>query len=247
MRADPSAQHRLLELAHIDTELVKLRHAGEHLPENAQLSALQTKRLALSEQITEAQTRHGDAQAEVDRVEKDLTPAKERLERNEKRVHSGDITSERALKGIQDEINHLKGRISDLEDAELAALERVEGATKNHDESLAQRTEIENQMRKLLTQRDDTKAKLATKDAQLRQQRKQITDVLPVDLVTLYNRVAEHTGNTGAAELRAKRCGGCGLEIDSAELHRIAAEGPETVLRCDECGRILVRTSESGI
>ena len=111
----------------------------------------------------------------------------------------------------------------------------------------AQRTEIENQMRALLTQRDDAKAGLQTKRDQLQRERGEITDVLPEDLVKLYNHVAEHTGNTGAAELRAKRCGGCGLEIDSAELHRIAAEGADVVLRCDECGRILVRTSQSGV
>ena len=162
MRADPSAQRRLLDLAHIDTELVQLRHAGEHLPENQQLSALQTKRLALSERITEAETRRGDAQAEVDRVEKDLNPAKERLARNEKRVHSGEINSERALKGITDEIEHLKGRVSDLEDIELEAMDRVDAAAREHGEFTAQRTEIENQMRALLTQRDDAKAGLQT-------------------------------------------------------------------------------------
>ena len=247
MRADPSAQRRLLDLAHIDTELVQLRHAGDHLPENQQLSALQTKRLALSEHITEAETRRGDAQAEVDRGEKDLNPAKERLARNEKRVHSGEINSERALKGITDEIEHLKGRVSDLEDIELEAMDRVDAAAREHGEFTAQRTEIENQMRALLTQRDDAKAGLQTKRDQLQRERGEITDVLPEDLVKLYNHVAEHTGNTGAAELRAKRCGGCGLEIDSAELHRIAAEGADVVLRCDECGRILVRTSQSGV
>lgn len=152
-----------------------------------------------------------------------------------------------ALKGITDEIEHLKGRVSDLEDIELEAMDRVDAAAREHGEFTAQRTEIENQMRALLTQRDDAKAGLQTKRDQLQRERGEITDVLPEDLVKLYDHVAEHTGNTGAAELRAKRCGGCGLEIDSAELHRIAAEGADVVLRCDECGRILVRTSQSGV
>ncbi len=247
MRADPSAQSRLLDLAHVDTELVKLRHVGAHLPENEQLSALQTKRMALSEKITEAETRHSDAQAQVARVEKDLNPAKERLERNEKRVHAGEIVSERALKGIQDEIDHLKGRISDLEDVELEAMELADAATRDQTEAGAARTEIENEMRKLLTQRDDAKARLGAQQAELDRQRGELTAGMPDELVKLYDHVAEHTGNTGAAELRAKRCGGCGLEIDSAELHRFKTESADTVLRCEECGRILVRTDESGI
>ena len=50
-----------------------------------------------------------------------------------------------------------------------------------------------------------------------------------------------------AALLRAKSCGGCMLDIDNAELATIRAAADDDVIRCEECSRILVRTSESGI
>jgi predicted nucleic acid-binding Zn-ribbon protein len=51
----------------------------------------------------------------------------------------------------------------------------------------------------------------------------------------------------GAAELHQRRCLGCRLEINAADLRQFAAAAPDEVLRCEECGRILVRTERSGL
>ena len=50
-----------------------------------------------------------------------------------------------------------------------------------------------------------------------------------------------------AAELRQRRCTGCRLELNGADLRDIAAAPEDEVLRCPDCGRILVRTPESGL
>ncbi len=54
-------------------------------------------------------------------------------------------------------------------------------------------------------------------------------------------------GGLGAAALRAKKCEGCRLEINGADLRELAALPEDEVLRCPECSRILVRTPESGL
>jgi hypothetical protein len=51
----------------------------------------------------------------------------------------------------------------------------------------------------------------------------------------------------GAALLRGGRCGGCRLELSGSERSRLKGAAPDEVIRCDECGRILVRTAESGL
>ena len=51
----------------------------------------------------------------------------------------------------------------------------------------------------------------------------------------------------GAAELRARRCTGCQLDINAADLRVYAAAADDEVLRCEECSRILVRTAQSGL
>jgi uncharacterized protein len=65
--------------------------------------------------------------------------------------------------------------------------------------------------------------------------------------VALYDRIRESSGGIGAALLRSGRCGGCRLELAGSERARVRAADPDEVVRCEECGRIMVRTAESGI
>ena len=60
------------------------------------------------------------------------------------------------------------------------------------------------------------------------------------------SRVRAHSG-TGAAPLVQRRCGGCRLDLNAVDLSRIRNAPEDEVLRCEECGRILVRTEESGL
>jgi predicted nucleic acid-binding Zn-ribbon protein len=66
-------------------------------------------------------------------------------------------------------------------------------------------------------------------------------------LLTLYDRLRAKNGGVGAAALAHGRCGGCSLELNAADLRDIVAAAADDVIRCEECGRILVRTSESGV
>jgi uncharacterized protein len=70
---------------------------------------------------------------------------------------------------------------------------------------------------------------------------------LPAELIALYEKVRGTSGGVGAAMLRQRRCEGCRLELMGAELRAAQAAPPDEVLRCENCRRILVRTSESGL
>ena len=58
---------------------------------------------------------------------------------------------------------------------------------------------------------------------------------------------ARRRGGVGAAALSQRRCTGCQLTIDFAELAVIKKAPTDLVVRCEECSRILVRTTESGL
>ena len=78
-------------------------------------------------------------------------------------------------------------------------------------------------------------------------ERERIVAQVPDELLALYDKVRAQYGGLAAAELRARRCEGCRLEINGADLREIAAMPDDEVLRCPECSRILVRTAESGL
>ena len=66
------------------------------------------------------------------------------------------------------------------------------------------------------------------------------------ELLDLYVRQHSKHG-IGAALLQARRCGACRIELDRGEISRIANTPADAVVRCPECGAILVRTKESGL
>ncbi|MGL5247577.1 MAG: zinc ribbon domain-containing protein [Brooklawnia sp.] len=246
MQADPSAQRALLLIADLDTQTAQLRHRKATLPEHAKLAELAGKRGQLSEQVIASETRLGDAEAEQDRIESDLAPARARRERNQKMIDTGAVDA-KALQSMIAETTHLSGRINSLEDTQLEIMQQVEDETAVRDRLIAQRGEVETQMRTLLADRDASGKELDAKIGQLAEQRAGLAQRLPAELVALYEKIAQRAGGTGAAELRARRCTGCGLELDMSELKKHATASPDLVLRCEECGRILVRTEQSGL
>jgi hypothetical protein len=66
-------------------------------------------------------------------------------------------------------------------------------------------------------------------------------------LLSLYDRIRTQTGTTGAALLKHRQCQGCRIELNGREWAAVRNADPAEVVRCDNCGRILVRTAESGL
>ncbi|MGI3779375.1 MAG: zinc ribbon domain-containing protein, partial [Janthinobacterium lividum] len=95
--------------------------------------------------------------------------------------------------------------------------------------------------------RDAAVQQLTNEASYQRTERDRLVPELPADLLTLYARIATSKGGVGAAALVHRRCTGCRLEVNANELREYAVTPPEEVLRCEECGRILVRTAESGL
>jgi hypothetical protein len=78
-------------------------------------------------------------------------------------------------------------------------------------------------------------------------EREPLSAAIPEDLRALYEKLRASSGGIGAAALRARRCGGCRIELYGTALQDARAADEDEVLRCEECRRILVRTAESGL
>lgn len=240
MKADPQAQQALLQLVDIDTRANQLRHHRANLPELARIKELMAERAKILEDYTAAETQVSDLQRDLRRAEKDLEPVRERRRRDQERLDSGSISDSKALQGIIDEIAHLGRRISELEDTQLEAMEAVDIATKHFDMIAERRATLETEIRGLMGERD---AQFTAIDAQLAEtvdERAAVVAALPEPLVARYDKIAGLRG-TGAAQLVQRRCMGCRLEVDPAELRAIEAAPADEVVTCEECGRILVR------
>jgi uncharacterized protein len=247
IRADKSAQLRLLDLQTVDTTLAQLNHRRHTLPQHATISKLRAERAALASDLVAADTGVSDLEMEQAKAETDLEPVRERLSRNQTRITNGAVADPKALSSMVEEVDHLKKRISDLEDAELDVLEQLDAAVASHETLRARAERIDTDLAEAIADRDRQLANLNAEMDGLRKQRTEIAPLIPSDLLALYDRIGASHGGVAAAELRARRCTGCQLEVNAADLRAFSAAAEDEVLRCEECGRILIRTAQSGL
>lgn len=247
MKADPNAQLALLDLQQVDARLAQLRHQKRSLPELAEIAALEAEQRAVGDRLRDAQIVVDDLVVEQRRADQDVEQVKTRRQRDRDRMDQGLVTNPKDLERMQHELVSLERRISTLEDAELEVMERLEEAQAQLTRLTEELTAIDVRLDTLRASREEKVAALDAEVAAAAADRGPVAEGLPADLVTLYDKLREQKGGTGAAELRGRACGGCRLTLDHLELGRIKALPVDEVVRCEECSRILVRTPESGL
>ena len=201
---------------------------------------------ALDSELVRARTAHGDVQREVAKAEADVQLVRDRSARDQARLDSGQGTA-KDLQALQHEVASLARRQGELEDVELEVMERAEALEARVRELEAARAELTARVDALEATRDKALADLDAEAAQVTANRANVVPGVGEDLVALYEKIRANSGGVGAAALHQRRCEGCRLELNQVDINRIAAAADDEVLRCEECRRILVRTSESGI
>jgi uncharacterized protein len=238
-------QWRLLDVQGHDTRLAQIAHRQRSLPEHAELAELTTQLTAAESALVRARTAATDISRELTKAETDVEQVRQRAARNQKRLDSGQGPA-KELEALQHELQSLAARQSVLEDAELEVMERQEAAEAALTAATAEKARIEEQIGAVTTRRDDALAELSAEADQEQQARDQAAAGVPSALITLYERIRANSGGVGAARLYQRRCEGCRLSIPPNDLNRIRSAPVDEVIRCEECGRILVRTADSG-
>ena len=162
-------------------------------------------------------------------------------------MDKGLVTSPKDLARMQQELVSLSRRISELEDTELEVMEQLEAAQAEHARLSDRLAAIDARAAELVESRDAGAGDVARQTEALTAERKVTATGVPADLLALYERLRAQKGGVGAAVLRARQCTGCSLQLNAADLGVIAKAPLDEVLRCEECDRILIRTSESGV
>jgi uncharacterized protein len=247
VKASPEAQLRLLELADLDAELSRLENRRRGLPEHADLDRLEQRDGQLHDAIASLEAEQGDLRRAQGKAEADVEQVRTRIDRDRQRLDAGQVSSPRDLENLQSEIASLARRQSDLEEVVLEIMERQEAAQDRREAAAAERAEIAAARESVAARRDAALAEMAEQAGKAADRRAAVASEEPPELLALYERMREQHGGVGAAALRAGRCEGCHLSLNTVDLNTIRAAAPDEVLRCEECRRILVRTPESGL
>jgi predicted nucleic acid-binding Zn-ribbon protein len=234
-----SQQHDLLVLQQHDTLIDQLRHRRATLPERALVSQLTTERARLSDELATVQSerdRLGDAQG---RLEGQVAGVEDKRRTLERRLSATSVPREAQTMSV--EIDSLKARQSVLEDEIMEIMEAVEPLEARIDVGGDERRFLEERLVVAGAALVDGEADI---DQQLRQatvERDEVARAVPEPLLSRYERLRSSLGGVAVATLDGGRCTGCNLTLPTAEAERARRAGPDAIVECEQCGRILVR------
>lgn len=239
MKADVKHQRSLLELTELDAELSRLAHRLTHLAEQQQYEQLQGEHRAANDRLAVLQIALDDLDGQTARFEGEIDGVRQREDRDRALLNSGSAGAKQ-LTELQHELETLQRRQASLEDSLLEVMERREELQKQQADELAVIDRLQNELGVVGQERDSAVDDIESTRRLKLQRRDGVTADLDADLLALYERLRASSG-IGAGALQGRRCGACRIEIDSGELSRIAAADEDEVLRCPECGAILLR------
>jgi len=247
VKADPFVQLRLLDLQSLDSTLDRLAHKRKTLPEITEIAKLDGLLDTVRGDVVLAETAVSDLQRELDKAESDIEQVRARKERDEKHLNSGAVTQPKQLEELQHEVATLTKRQSDLEDAELEVMERMEEAQRTLDQLVAARTENETARGIMVDRREAGFLEIDAEGETARKERDVVAAEITPDLLALYEKIRAAEGGIGAAAIARGRCEGCHLDLMNNEKSEYRNAPTDEVLRHESCSRIVVRTAESGL
>lgn len=242
MKADPAVQRRLLDLAALDAELARAEHRRRTMGEQTAVEEAERAVRAGRDAVVVADTALGDLSRDVARLDREVEQVRTRETRDRGLLDSGSVTSKQTG-DLAHELETLARRRGVLEDDQLELMERQEAATAHLEHEQARLSEAETTLQDAQERRDGVLGDIATLEARRGEERRTVLADLPADLLTLYDRIRARS-RAGAGELVGGRCGACRLEMDRSELSRVQSAPADEVVRCDQCGAIVVRTAK---
>jgi predicted nucleic acid-binding Zn-ribbon protein len=243
VNASPADQRRLVDVAQLDARIVQADRARKNPPQAARVQELLARRQQLSQELTTRLGVRDDLRTELSRIESDVAVVDARSTRDSERLASSSNPKE--AQGLESELASLARRKSDLEDAELAVMERLEqaDAAVAEQEALIAATNAEGAELSADAKRAVAEATAAFEAAT--RDRAALAGSVPADLLGMYDRIAAR--GTGAALLRARTCEGCRMVLAGTDLQALRQAPDDAVVTCPECGCILVRGEDSGL
>ena len=240
MKAAPSDQRSILDIARFDQQANSLRHKATNLPEIAELASTTIKSNNARDLRIAAETELSDVKRELLRAEADVEQIVSRITRDEARLNGGSATP-KELEQLQHEVGTLGVRRAELEEVELEIMMRVEAINERITGLKAEEAEHAAVIADLEIRKENALTILHNDLAAVAKDRAETVNGVAKELLDLYEKIRETTGGAGAAALSAGSCTGCNLSVNAVELKRMSDLADDEVVRCEECRCILVR------
>ena len=201
-------------------------------------------RLGESEELVEARTEAGDRQARLRTAEQrfkerewEADELRRKIEPLERRLYQGSVRNPKELEDLQQDVESLKRRRSELEDQALEAMEALEQAQQVLGEAQRELQELTDTCRAEQEELRGRRASLEEEIAALEGRRTEQSTRIDGASLRLYDHLSTTRQRGPVAKVEGGACQGCRISLPMNLLQR-ARSGSELV-QCSSCERIL--------
>jgi len=237
MKASESQQADLLSLSNLDLEITRARLALAGLTSGEAFSELRQQQRDSAANLIESRNQLDSVELELTRAEADLALVEQRIKKDEALLNQ--TSSSKDAQGIQAELETLKKRKSELEDLELAILERKEEVEAAYQTILSDKQSIDDELASKETANEAEIMKQRSGLDLLTQQRAQQVSRIDAELFQIYEKKA--SSGVAVGRLNNRECGACRMTIGATALAEITALTRDEIATCPDCQAILVR------
>lgn len=237
MQVDTGDIGTLLQVQHIDLELLKAKKTLEELPQRSIILVARQKKQAIEQKrdrVAELRREAEDKAAKLEDEDARLV-AKQRLVQEAIDASRGDYRSVEAhtkeLNGFAKRRNKLEEELEKVGE-DMAKIERVQ------EQVSRALDEIEKQEEAAITSFQQEGGALQHHISHMSADRAKLMSMLPTELRDVYERTAARMGGVAVGRLKDGRCGACRALIDGGRLIELKAQAP--LGRCPSCKRLLV-------
>jgi predicted nucleic acid-binding Zn-ribbon protein len=206
----------------------EIRRLEEELASNAEVAGL-------TAQVEAARRRRQEVTLELRSAEREVEEHRERMRTHERELMSGRIRNPSQLIQLSAEVEHMKARLGEEEDAALAVMEEAE-------EAEAEVSRLEAALRAASERAEaaapQVRSRLEHDREQLGQaeaERDEVWRQVPPEHQAAYRRLRVQPP---VAEVAEGHCRACQVRPTSSAMQQLRRG--EEVVHCDNCGRILV-------
>lgn len=237
MKATESAQQDLLALSELDLEITRSKVTLASLTSGEAFKELREAQREAASKLIDARNLLDSVELEISRAEADLTLVEQRIAKDLDRLNQ--TSSSKDAQGIQAELETLKKRKSELEDLELAVLERKEIAESDFEQILSDKNAIDIELANKESSNEAEVMKLRSGLDLLSLNRAQQAGRIDAELLELYSKKAAR--GVAVGRLINRECGACRMAIGATALAEIIALASDEIATCPDCQAILVR------
>jgi len=239
--AGPAPQLSLvLELQEDDLSLDRLAYRRRELAERTSVAELGATLTELKARVTEAEEQRDKLASQLQALDQRSEAVGARIATIEQRLRSGRAGSYRDEQTMGEESSSLTQQRREIEDQELEVMEALEPLDEELAGLEARASSTAEELALAMEQLRLVETAIDQEAAVIGEGRNELAARVTPDLLASYERLRAKLGGIGAAHLMGGACSGCHLLIPAGELHRLRHSAPDSVVYCDQCGRILV-------